>query len=103
MLNAGAGPAGTETVEALVLDEIAALCRAERGAISLGTQVVELAFDSLTLIGLLTRLEVALGVSFDDGDALAIMAAGDVGSVCARVRSALAKQRGKFARNAQIG
>jgi hypothetical protein len=69
-------------VETLVLDAVATTARLERSSLGLRTALLDANLDSLTLIAVVTRVEIACGVAFEGDEVVAIIGARDLGEIC---------------------
>lgn len=74
-----------DSIERLVIDAIGAACRVEPTAITGSTQLLDMYMDSLTLVAVLSRIEVAYGFTLDADDIVVMLQARDVAELCAAV------------------
>jgi len=74
-------------VETLVLDAVAAAARIERCSLGPRTALLDANLDSLTLIAVVTRVELACGVDFASDEVAALLGARDLGELCERIVS----------------
>jgi acyl carrier protein len=79
-------------VDALVLDAVAAAAQLERGSLDLRTPLLDINIDSLTLIAVVTRIEVACGIGFDSDEIAALVGVRDLRELCERVRRKIAER-----------
>jgi acyl carrier protein len=69
----------------LVLATVAEVGGLERTALMVGTPLFEANVDSLTLVAVIARLELALDVRFDDEESAQLVEARDASEICAVV------------------
>lgn len=89
-------------IESLVLDTAAAVSGVDRRTLDSHTLLLDAGLDSLTLITLLTHVELACEVSFSSEDLLDLLGAEDLGELSKRVaRRVDAAQTSESARKTQ--
>lgn len=72
-------------LEELIIGAVAAAGGLEREALSRETSLLEANMDSLTLVGLIARLELELDVAFTDAESIELVEARNLGALCAAV------------------
>jgi acyl carrier protein len=75
----------TREIADLVLAAVAEVGGLERAALSADTPLFEANVDSLTLVAVIARLELALDVRFDDEESAQLVEARDASEICAIV------------------
>jgi acyl carrier protein len=92
-----------DAIEALVLDTAAAVTRLDRHTLGPRTSLLDAQLDSLTLITLVTYVELALRVSFSEDELLGLLGATDFGELSQRIaRSVAAARCNESAQKAEI-
>jgi acyl carrier protein len=72
-------------LEELIVAAVADAGGLERSSLTGGTPLIEANLDSLTLIGLVSRLELELGVVFSDEESMELVEALDIAALCATI------------------
>jgi hypothetical protein len=89
-------------IEVLVLDTAAAVARIDRRSLDPSTSLLDARLDSLTLITLVTYVELACEVAFTSDELLELLRAADFGELSRRIAGTVDAARcTESARNAQ--
>jgi acyl carrier protein len=75
------GKAETADLRELILSTIANICRLDRETISLDSNVAQINLDSLSLLSVVTRIELAYGVEFLTEDTMDVFMATTVNDI----------------------
>lgn len=78
-----------DAIEDAVIQAIGAVCRLEVGSIDSSTRLIDAYLDSLTLVAVLSQIELACGTTFDAAVIAEMLGARDVGELAAAVSRTL--------------
>ena len=81
-------------VESLLLDSIAATSGLPREALGRATRLLDANLDSLTLLSLVTQVEIVFGIDFASDELAALLDAHDIGGLCDGIERKLRERRG---------
>ena len=73
------------TIEEAIVHAISAICRREVGSVDLSTRLLDAHLDSLTLVAVLSQVELVCGTTFDSDAIAEMLRARDVGELVAAV------------------
>lgn len=81
-------------VEALLLDSIATTSGLDRASLGRATRLLEANLDSLTLLSLVTQVEIVFRIDFGSDELAALLDAHDVGELCDAIERKLRQRTG---------
>ena len=74
-----------DTIEEAIVHAISAVCRLEAASVDLSTRLLDAHLDSLTLVAVLSQIELVCGTTFDSNAIAEMLRARDVGELVAAV------------------
>jgi acyl carrier protein len=77
------------SIEEAIIDAIAAACPAASATITRSTRLLDLGMDSLTLVTVLSQIEILYGVAFETDEVVELLGAEDVSELIATVARTL--------------